>query len=122
MDDFKKILEDFLKLPANLTEATSLVKKSAYIRSAAEEIAFRQTVINILVLAGIVTENDFNASVAHFKEKAFDDFAKKLLQESQMIKEQNITFEDLFKEDIENSLDDEDDDNSEWSDDDIAQA
>ena len=119
MEDFKKLLEDFLKLPADIKEATSMVKRSAYIRSAAEEIAFRQTVINILVLAGIVTENDFNASVAHFKEKAFDDFAKKLLQESQLIKEQNITIDDLFDDDE----DEDQEDDTDWPEtDDIAQA
>ena len=44
-----------------------------------EEMAFRQVIINTLILSGLRTENDFNASVKHFEEELYDEFADELL-------------------------------------------
>lgn len=77
-----KLLNDLLKLPETLTDAIALVKKSPLMASIVDEAAFKQTVINVLIAAGLVSENDFNASVEYFKDKMFEEFGKELLKES----------------------------------------
>ena len=103
--NFEKLLEEFLKLPKDLNEAIAFVKRNPIMNSTIEELAFKQTVINVLIAAGLVSENDFNASVEYFKNKLYEDFGKELLREAQELELQES------EEDEEES--------DEWLDDDL---
>lgn len=102
--DFDKLLEEFLRLPKTLDEAIEYVKKNPVMNSTIEDMAFKQTVINVLILAGLVSENDFNASVEHFKNHLYEEFGKELLRES-------IEFEEKEKQ-----LQEENDEDTDWDD------
>ena len=80
------MLEEFLKLPATLEEAIAYIKKNPMLSNTIEDMAFKQTIVNVLILAGIVTENDFNASVNHFKEQLYEDFGRELLKEADQVR------------------------------------
>ena len=83
--NFEKLLEEFLKLPKDLPEAIAFVKRNPVMKTTIEEMAFKQTVINLLIAAGLISENDFNASVEYFKNQLFEEFGKELLKEAQAI-------------------------------------
>jgi len=79
---FKDLLDDLadaFKVPETKEEAIAWINKDANSQTLIEEMAFRQVVVNILVAAGIITENDFNASVAHFKKLFTEKFAEEML-------------------------------------------
>jgi hypothetical protein len=82
----EEMLEEFLRLPATLDEAIAYIKKNPVLSNTIEEMAFKQTIVNVLILAGIVSENDFNASVNHFKEQLYEEFGKELLKESEKVR------------------------------------
>jgi len=82
----EEMLEEFLKLPATLEEAIAYIKKNPVLSNTIEDMAFKQTLVNVLILAGIVSENDFNASVNHFKEQLYEEFGKELLKESEKVR------------------------------------
>ena len=73
------LLNGFLKMPKTHEEAVNYIKKFPTMKASIEDMAFKQTVINILILAGLVTENDLNASVKHFEDQLYDQFANELL-------------------------------------------
>ena len=76
---FEDLLNGFLKTPKTHDEAKEYIKKFPSVKAGIEEMAFRQVIINTLILSGLITENDFNASVKHFEEKLYDEFADELL-------------------------------------------
>lgn len=76
---FEDLLNGFLKTPKTHDEAKEYIKKFSNVKAGVEEMAFRQVIINTLILSGLITENDFNASVKHFEEKLYDEFADELL-------------------------------------------
>ena len=80
--DFDKLLEEFLRLPKNLDEAIEYVKKNPVMNNTIEDMVFKQTIINVLIIAGLVSENDLNASIDHFKNQLYEEFGKELLRES----------------------------------------
>jgi hypothetical protein len=77
-DFFEQLMENF-KVPETLEEAIAYINKDPSMQSLVEEMAFRQVVVNILVAANIITEKDFNDSVAHFKKLFTKSFAQELL-------------------------------------------
>lgn len=77
-DLFEELLENF-KVPETLEEAIAYINKDPSLQTLVEEMAFRQVVVNILVAANIITEKDFNDSVAHFKKLFTKSFAQELL-------------------------------------------
>lgn len=77
-DFFEQLMENF-KVPETLEEAIAYINKDPSMQSLVEEMAFRQVVVNILVAANIITEKDFNESVAHFKKLFTKSFAQELL-------------------------------------------
>lgn len=77
-DLFEELLDNF-KVPETLEEAIAYINKDPSMQTMIEEMAFRQVVINILVAANIITEKDFNDSVAHFKKLFTKGFAQELL-------------------------------------------
>jgi len=103
----------------SLDQAKAYIKKSKSTVALAEDLAFKQTVLNVLFLSGMVTENDFNASFEHFKEEMLDTYAKALLEEITAAKELDLdtSLDDLFGAitDEEDDLDDDDlDDNNHY--------
>ena len=76
---FEDLLNGFLKTPKTHDEAKEYIKKFPSMKASVEEMASRQAIINTLILSGLITENDFNASVKHFEEKLYDEFADELL-------------------------------------------
>lgn len=99
MSKLDEMLNNLLKVPETLEECIAYIKKNPMMSSTIEDMAFKQTVVNVLVLANLVTENDFNASVIHFKEQLFEEFGKELLKE----------IEEMKQEDDEEEYDDSDD-------------
>lgn len=85
--DFDKLLEEFLRLPKTLDEAIEYVKKNPVMNNTIEDMAFKQTIVNVLILAGLVSENDLNASIEHFKNQLYEEFGKELLREAQEFEE-----------------------------------
>ena len=75
-----------LKTPETLEETIEYLKKDPVCQTTIEDLAFKQVVLNILIAAGIVTENDFNASVSHFKEVLTESFAENILKRVQELK------------------------------------
>ena len=105
--DFEKFLADFLTVPKTLEEAITYVKNNTMLNSMVEDIAFKQTVLNILVAAGLVSENDFNASVGFFRNNLYEEFGKELL--AKMQKQDNSSQEQgmwIKIEDMPNTNDD----------------
>ena len=76
---FEDLLNGFLKTPKTHDEAKEYIKKFPSVKAGIEEMAFRQVIINTLILSGLITDNDFNASVKHFEEELYDEFADELL-------------------------------------------
>ena len=77
--NFEDLLNGFLKMPKTKEEAKAYIKKFPSMRASVEDMAFRQTVINVLILSGAVTENDLNASIKHFEDQLYEEFATELL-------------------------------------------
>lgn len=84
-----KLLEELLNLPKTLEEAVTYVKKNPVMKTTIDEMAFKQTVINLLIAAGLVSENDFNASVEYFKNQLYEEFGKELLEEANSLADQD---------------------------------
>ena len=80
LDEILNELAEAIKLPETKEEAIAYIQKDPSCLAFVEEMAFRQVVINILVAANIVSEEDFNDSVAHFKALFLDKFADELLE------------------------------------------
>ena len=77
--EFEDLLNGFLKTPKTREEAKEYIKNFPGVKAGVEEAAFRRTVTNTLILSGLITENDFDASVRHFEEELYDEFADELL-------------------------------------------
>ena len=80
LDEILNELAEAIKLPETKEEAIAYIKKDHSCLAFVEDMAFRQVVINILVAANIVSEEDFNDSVSHFKALFLDKFADELLE------------------------------------------
>lgn len=77
--EFEDLLNGFLKTPKTREEAKEYIKNFPGVKAGVEEAAFRRTVTNALILSGLITENDFDASVRHFEEEMYDELADELL-------------------------------------------
>ena len=113
LDEILDELAEAIKLPETKEEAIAYIKKDPSCLTFVEEMAFRQVIINILVAANIVSEEDFNDSVSHFKALFLDKFADELLERIKAA-ETNLELEDDDDQDYTNDEDDFDD----WLDDD----
>ena len=113
LDEILNELAEAIKLPETKEEAIAYIQKDHSCLAFVEEMAFRQVVINILVAANIVSEEDFNDSVSHFKALFLDKFADELLERIKAA-ETNLELEDDDDQDYTNDEDDFDD----WLDDD----
>ena len=80
LDEILNELAEAIKLPDTKEEAIAYIKKEPNCLAFVEDMAFRQVVINILVAANIISEEDFNDSVSHFKALFLDKFADELLE------------------------------------------
>lgn len=101
---FEDLLNGFLKMPKTHDEAKEYIKKFPSMKASVEEMAFRQVIINTLILSGLITENDFNASIKHFEEELYDEFADELLNmvdELEKAKEAELEKVDLPDDDDE---------------------
>ena len=103
LDKILNELAEAIKLPETKEEAIAYIKKDPSCLTFVEEMAFRQVIINILVAANIVSEEDFNDSVSHFKALFLDKFADELLEKIKAAKA------DLKYDDDQDYADDEDD-------------
>ena len=112
---FNKLVDAF-KIPETKEDAIEYIKKDPSCLTLVEEMAFRQVVINILVAANIVSEEDFNDSVSHFKDLFIDKFADELLEKIKAA-ETNLELED-DDDDDQDYMDDDDDDFDDWLDED----
>ena len=113
LDEILNELAEAIKLPETKEEAIAYIQKDPSCLAFVEDMAFRQVVINILVAANIVSEEDFNDSVSHFKALFLDKFADELLERIKAA-ETNLELEDGDDQDYTNDEDDFDD----WLDDD----
>ena len=113
LDEILNELAEAIKLPETKEEAIAYIQKDPSCLAFVEDMAFRQVVINILVAANIVSEEDFNDSVSHFKALFLDKFADELLERIKAA-ETNLELEDDDDQDYTNDEDDFDD----WLDDD----
>lgn len=104
-DLFEELMDSF-KVPETLDEAIAYINNDPSMQTMIEEMAFRQVIINILVAANIITEKDFNESVAHFKKLFTKGFAEELLSK---IDEFNAKFPSEKFDDKETEDDDWDD-------------
>ena len=103
LDEILDELAEVIKLPKTKEEAIDYIKKDHSCLAFVEDMAFRQVVINILVAANIISEEDFNDSVSHFKALFLDKFADELLEKIKAAKA------DLKYNDDQDCDDDEDD-------------
>ena len=103
LDEILNELAEAIKLPETQEEAIAYIKKEPNCLAFVEDMAFRQVVINILVAANIISEEDFNDSVSHFKALFLDKFADELLEKIKAAKA------DLKYNDDQDCDDDEDD-------------
>ena len=103
LDEILNELAEAIKLPETKEEAIDYIKKDPSCLAFVEEMAFRQVIINILVAANIISEEDFNDSVSHFKALFLDRFADELLEKIKAAKA------DLKYDDDQDYADDEDD-------------
>ena len=113
LDEILNELVEAIKLPETKEEAIAYIQKDHSCLAFVEDMAFRQVVINILVAANIISEEDFNDSVSHFKALFLDKFADELLERIKAA-ETNLELEDDDDQDYTNDEDDFDD----WLDDD----
>ena len=104
-DLFEELMDSF-KVPQTLEEAIDYINKEPSMQTLIEEMAFRQVVVNILVAANIISEKDFNESVAHFKKLFTKSFAEELLSK---IDQFNERYDEL-------SSDKDETDDEEWDD------
>ena len=102
-------IDDLLNIKT-VEEAKKYVLANPQLQMSAETMAFRQTILNILLVAGLVTENDFNAAIEHFKDEANNIFASKLLEE---VKKANEELKDLNLDQLKKIFDGKDDDEEE---------
>ena len=107
LDEILNELAEAIKLPETKEEAIAYIKKEPNCLALVEDMAFRQVVINILVAANIISEEDFNDSVSHFKALFLDKFADELLEK---IKEAKTD----LKYDDDQDCDDDEDDFDDW--------
>ena len=110
LDEILNELAEAIKLPETKEEAIDYIKKEPSCLAFVEEMAFRQVIINILVAANIISEEDFNDSVSHFKALFLDKFADELLEKIKAAKA------DLKYNDDQDC--DDEDDFDDWLDDD----
>ena len=103
LDEILNELAEAIKLPETKEEAIAYIQKDHSCLAFVEEMAFRQVIINILVVANIISEKDFNESVSHFKALFLDKFADELLEKIKAAKA------DLKYDDDQDYADDEDD-------------
>ena len=111
LDEILNELAEAIKLPETKEEAIAYIQKDPSCLAFVEDMAFRQVIINILVAANIVSEEDFNDSVSHFKSLFLDKFADELLEKIKTAKA------DLKCDDDQDYADDKDD-FDDWLDDD----
>ena len=114
LDELLKSLTGELKIPGTLEEAVDQINKDPVCQTTIEDLTFKQVVINILIASGIVTEDDFNQSVTHFKNLLTKQFAENLLERLKMLHQSDIELEE-----IDDPLEDNSDD---WPDDKIGKA
>ena len=111
LDEILNELAEAIKLPETKEEAIAYIQKDPSCLAFVEDMAFRQVVINILVAANIVSEEDFNDSVSHFKALFLDKFADELLERIKVA-------ETDLKHDDDQDCDDDEDDFDNWLDED----
>ena len=112
LDKILNELAEAIKLPETKEEAIAYIKKDPSCLAFVENMAFRQVIINILVAANIVSEEDFNNSVSHFKALFLDKFADELLEKIKAAEP------DLKYNNDQDCDDDDKDDFDDWLDDD----
>ncbi len=108
--NFDDLLNGFLKMPKTKEEAINYIKKFPSMKVSVEDMAFRQTVINTLILSGIVTENDLNASLKHFEDQLYEQFAEELLEMVKELEEETKTKLETFSLDKDDEEEEEDTD------------
>ena len=111
LDKILNELAEAIKLPETKEEAIAYIQKEPNCLAFVEDMAFRQVIINVLVVANIISEKDFNDSVAHFKSLFLDKFADELLEKIKAAKTD-------LKHDDDQDCDDDKDDFDDWLDDD----
>ena len=106
LDEILNELAEAIKLPETKEEAIDYIKKDPSCLAFVEEMAFRQVIINILVAANIISEEDFNDSVSHFKALFLDRFADELLEKIKAAKADLKYNDDQDCDDDEDNFDD----------------
>ena len=106
LDEILNELAEAIKLPETKEEAIAYIQKDPSCLAFVEDMAFRQVIINVLVAANIISEKDFNDSVAHFKSLFLDKFADELLEKMKAAKADLKYSDDQYCDDDEDDFDD----------------
>ena len=79
-DDLYKAILEKLKIPQTVDEAIKVLENDEASQVIIEDMAWKQTVLNILVASKIVSEEDFTATITHFKNLFTKQFAEKMIE------------------------------------------
>ena len=86
LDEMLKDLLEKMETPKTVEDALQLIKSDPVCQATLEELAFKQTVTNILIAAGLVSEADFNQSANYFKDMFARQYAENLIKRLQELK------------------------------------
>lgn len=79
-DDLYKAILEKLKIPQTVDEAIKVLENDEASQVIIEDMAWKQTVQNILVVSQLVSEEDFAATITHFKKLFTKQFAEKMIE------------------------------------------
>ena len=79
-DDLYKAILEKLKIPQTVDEAIKVLENDEASQVIIEDMAWKQTVQNILVVSQLVSEEDFAATITHFKNLFTKQFAEKMIE------------------------------------------
>ena len=79
-DDLYKAILEKLKIPQIVDEAIKVLENDEASQVIIEDMAWKQTVQNILVVSQLVSEEDFAATITHFKKLFTKQFAEKMIE------------------------------------------
>jgi len=79
-DDLYKAILEKLKIPQTVDEAIKVLENDEASQVIIEDMAWKQTVLNILIASNTVSEEDFTATITHFKKLFTKQFAEKMIE------------------------------------------
>ena len=105
---YKAILEK-LKVPQTVDDAIKFLEADDASQAIIEDMAWKQTVLNVLVASKVVSEKDFSMTVDHFIKLFTRQFAEKMIENLKAHQEKELekVIDELDSDEIEIDSDDE---------------